>query len=136
MGVRGMGASGMDPFEEDALARAGAGAGAGAKEVEGEGDLVVKRRSEKSYVVSVCLSAVFGMLGVQHFYLGRLMEGLADVTLTAGWVFAFATERPLLGVLFFGLDFLHSMIVTILLLTGSFKDGGGAYVCYPGQKLK
>lgn len=95
-----------------------------------------KRRSEKSYPVAVCLSAVFGMVGVQHFYLGRFMEGLADVVLTGAWIYCFATDRPLEGMLFFAADFLHSMIVTIMLLTGSFRDSRGGYVCYPGQVLR
>ena len=95
----------------------------------------MKEPSEKSYVVAVCLSGIFGMVGVQHFYLGRYLEGLADVAMTIGWVYSFVTGHILMGVAFIAADFLHSIIVTIMLLTGSFKDGNGYYVCYPGQVL-
>lgn len=92
--------------------------------------------SPKSYVVAVCLSAVFGLVGIQHFYLGRHLEGLADVFLTIGWVVCFASGEILAGVIFLLLDLAHSLLVTILLLTGSFRDGEGRLVCYPGQNLK
>ena len=95
----------------------------------------MKEPSEKSYVVAVCLSGIFGMVGVQHFYLGRYLEGLADVAMTIGWVYSFSTGNILLGIVFLAADFLHSIIVTIMLLTGSFTDGNGRYVFYPGQVL-
>ena len=34
--------------------------------------------SEKSYVVAVCISAIFGVIGIHHFYLGRYIEGVID----------------------------------------------------------
>jgi TM2 domain-containing membrane protein YozV len=92
--------------------------------------------SPKSYAVSAALSAVFGFVGVQHFYLGRLGEGLLDVGLTIGWIWSLAAEEVFLAVVLILLDFGHSMTVTIMLLTGNFKDGDGRIVCYPGQKLK
>jgi TM2 domain-containing membrane protein YozV len=91
--------------------------------------------SHKSYTTAVILSAVFGFVGVQHFYLRRFGEGLFDVGLTVGWVYCFATAQVLLGVLFLVADIGHALIVTIMLLTGSFRDGDGHVVCYPGQKL-
>ncbi len=93
-------------------------------------------KSEKSYVVAVSLSGFFGFLGVQHFYLGRYLEGLIDVLLTIAWLYYFIVERPLIGLTYLGIDFLHAFITTILLLTGSMKDGKGHVVCYPGQTLK
>jgi TM2 domain-containing membrane protein YozV len=92
--------------------------------------------SSKSYVKAVVLSSVFGFVGVQHFYLGRVGEGLLDVGLTVGWIGSFVTGHPLLGIAFVGLDIAHALGVTILLFTGNFKDGNGRVVCYPGQKLK
>lgn len=86
--------------------------------------------------MAVCLSGVFGVLGVQHFYLGRHLEGLADVAMSVGWVYSFAAGHPLIGVLLLAIDGLHSFVVTIMLLTGSFNDGQGRRVCYPGQVLK
>jgi TM2 domain-containing membrane protein YozV len=91
--------------------------------------------SPKSYATAVSLSAVFGLLGIQHFYLGRIGEGLIDLGLTIGWIWSFAAGAPLLGVLLLLADAAHALIVTIMLLTGNFKDGDGRVVCYPGQKL-
>jgi TM2 domain-containing membrane protein YozV len=92
--------------------------------------------SPKSYATAVALSAVFGFLGVQHFYLGRWVEGLVDLALTAGWIGCFATGHVLHGAALAVLDFAHSLAVTIQLLTGNCKDGEGRVVCYPGQKLE
>ncbi len=92
--------------------------------------------SEKSYGTAVALSAVFGFLGIQHFYLGRLGEGLLDLGLSVGWLVCFVWGSAGLGVLLLALDFGHSTVVTILLLTGNFRDGQGRRVCYPGQKLE
>jgi TM2 domain-containing membrane protein YozV len=94
-----------------------------------------RQPSPKSYATAVSLSAVFGLLGIQHFYLGRLGEGLLDVGLTMGWIASFAAGEVFLGVVLILLDAAHSMTVTIMLLTGNFKDGSGRIVCYPGQKL-
>ena len=91
--------------------------------------------SRKKYSTAVILSAVFGFVGIQHFYLGRLGEGILDLGLTAAWIYCFATAQLLLGVLFLIADFVHALAVTIMLLTGNFRDGDGHVVCYPGQKL-
>lgn len=95
----------------------------------------MKKRSPKKFGVAVALSSIFGVLGIQHFYLGRYLEGAIDVVLTVGWIYGLAVEDYMLFGIFLGLDLLHSFITTLMLLTGSFKDGAGAYVCYPGQKL-
>jgi TM2 domain-containing membrane protein YozV len=91
--------------------------------------------SGKSYATAVILSAVFGFVGVQHFYLGRLGEGLLDIGLTVAWVYCFATARFLVGGLFLVADMGHALTVTIMLFTGNYRDGDGNLVCYPGQKL-
>lgn len=91
--------------------------------------------SRKSYSKAVILSAVFGFAGVQHFYLGRLGEGALDLGLTIAWIYCFATAQFLLGVGFLLADSAHALAVTIMLLTGNFRDGDGHVVCYPGQKL-
>lgn len=91
--------------------------------------------SPKSYVVAVCLSAVFGVVGVQHFYLGRYIEGTIDFGLLVGTIYFFATGNFMMAVTFAVIDGLHTFIVTILLLIGSFNDGQGRRVCYPGQRL-
>lgn len=91
--------------------------------------------SRKSYLVAVALSAIFGVMGVHHFYLGRWLEGLIDLTLFVLTIYFFATGNIGLALLFGGIDALHTFVITIMLLTGSFKDGKGNVVCYPGQKL-
>lgn len=93
------------------------------------------RISPKSYGVAVSLSAVFGFLGIQHFYLGRVGEGLLDVGLSMGWLWFFASGEVALGALCLAADGVHALVVTILLLTGNFRDGQGRIVCYPGQRL-
>lgn len=99
-------------------------------------DMNRKKCSSKSYAYSVCLSAIFGFVGVQHFYLGRYLEGLIDVWLTAAWIYCFfVAGKPVLGAIALSADLIHSFVVTIMLLTGNFKDGEGRIICYPGQEL-
>ncbi|MDY6842826.1 MAG: NINE protein [Thermodesulfobacteriota bacterium] len=95
----------------------------------------MKTESKKSYAIAVCLSAIFGVLGIQHFYLGRYLLGLADLTLSVLAFYFFISGQLLYALLFFSLDFSHTLVVTIRLLTGSFEDGEGHIVCYPGQEL-
>lgn len=95
----------------------------------------LREPSPKRYGTAVCLSAVLGFAGVQHFYLGRVGEGLLDVGLSLGWVACFVTGHFLLGALFLAADVVHAFATTILLLTGHFRDGNGRIVCYPGQRL-
>lgn len=91
--------------------------------------------SRKSYVVAVCLSAIFGVVGVQHFYLGRYLEGFIDLGLLIATIWFFAIGNPLAGIACGLIDALHTLVVTIMLLIGSFNDGKGRRVCYPGQRL-
>jgi TM2 domain-containing membrane protein YozV len=92
--------------------------------------------SAKSYSVAVVLSSLLGWMGMQHFYLGRWADGLLDVGLSLGWICAFLLGEPLWGVLLLVTDFGHAMLATILLLIGSYRDGEGLRVCYPGQRLR
>lgn len=92
--------------------------------------------SDKSYTIAVCLSAVFGVVGIQHFYLGRLVEATIDLGLFIATIYFFVTGQIALALLTGGIDAIHTFIVTIMLLTGSFRDGHGRLVLYPGQKLK
>ncbi|WP_299180334.1 NINE protein [uncultured Neptuniibacter sp.] len=92
--------------------------------------------SPKSYAVAVSLSAIFGVMGIHHFYLGRYLEGIIDFSLLIITLYFYINGEILWALLFFAIDGIHTFIITIMLLTGSFKDGHGRYVCYPGQKLK
>jgi len=91
--------------------------------------------SDKSYTIAVCLSAIFGVVGIQHFYLGRYVEATIDFGLFVATVYLFITGQILYAVGVGAVDALHTFIVTIMLLTGTFRDGSGRLVPYPGQKL-
>ena len=95
----------------------------------------MKTPSDKNYIVAVCLSAIFGVLGIHHFYLGRYIEGIIDLSMAILAFYLYINGLVLWAALVFIIDSLHTFIITILLLTGSFKDGKGFYICYPGQKL-
>ncbi len=94
-----------------------------------------EQRSPKDYVVAVALSGVFGILGIQHFYLGRYLEGTCDLGLSITGYYFLMTGEVGLGILALFIDGIHTIVVTIMLLTGSFRDGDGHRVCYPGQRL-
>lgn len=92
--------------------------------------------SRKSYAIAVSISAIFGVIGIHHFYLGRYVEGILDFSLFVATLYCYLTGNILWAVVFFIIDSLHTFVITIMLLTGSFKDGKGRYICYPGQKLR
>lgn len=90
--------------------------------------------SRKSYGTAVCLSAVFGVLGIHHFYLGRHLHGIFDMSLTIGFiVFLYFLEQPVIGISLLVVDVIHTFVVTIQLLVGAYRDGEDAIVAYPGQ---
>ena len=91
--------------------------------------------SSKSYATAVVMSSVMGWVGGHHFYLGRWREGLLDLGLTIGWIYCFAADKWIVGTVFLVADLAHALVVTIMLLTGNFRDGEGRRVCYPGQQL-
>ena len=89
--------------------------------------------SSKGYATAVCLSGIFGLLGIHHFYLGRWLHGIVDLSMTVGAFILFIVGAELLGLLVLGIDIIHTVVVTILLLVGAYKDGEGNTVTYPGQ---
>lgn len=77
---------------------------------------------------------VFGVMGVQHFYLRRWDEAVLDVGLTVtAMYFLFIANEPLIGCAVMALDILHTIVVTSMLVVGKFRDGSGKVVAYPGQ---
>lgn len=92
--------------------------------------------SDKSYTIAVCLSAIFGVVGIQHFYLGRWIEAIIDLSLFIATIYFIFAGQFMLAILVGAADGIHTFIVTIMLLTGTFRDGKGKLVPYPGQRLK
>ncbi len=93
-------------------------------------------KSEKNYAVAVILSSIFGVFGIQHFYLGRYALGFLDLGLSISGIIYLANGHVLESTICFGADILHTIWVTVELFIGKFKDGNGHVVCYPGQKLQ
>ena len=96
----------------------------------------MSQSSRKKYGVAVALSGVFGIFGIHHFYLGRWLHGFVDLAMTVSAFYFIVVDRPILGWGILAVDYIHTIIVTILLLIGSYRDGYGDIVSYPGQKLK
>lgn len=88
--------------------------------------------SEKKYGTAVALAFVFGVLGVHHLYLRRWGEAALDMGLTITG-FALLDSHPLIAMLVFFLDLVHTVIVTSLLIVGKWRDGDGRLIAYPGQ---
>jgi TM2 domain-containing membrane protein YozV len=91
--------------------------------------------SPKSYAVAVSLSAIFGVVGIHHLYLGRYIEFIFDFSLLVLTLYFYFSGELIWALVFGAIDGLHTFIITIMLLTGSFKDGSGRVICYPGQRL-
>lgn len=89
--------------------------------------------SSKSYTVAVIISAIFGILGIHHFYLERWGMGLFDLSLSIGG-FGLLLMGYNIGLLVLFIDFVHTIYVTYKLLVGEYKDGEGKIIPYPGQK--
>lgn len=96
---------------------------------------ITKSVSPKSYVKATILSAIFGTTGIHHFYLGRYIEGTIDFSMFAATIYFYANGQIGLAILTLAVDSLHTIIITFMLLVGSFTDGKGRRICYPGQKL-
>ena len=93
------------------------------------------RSSSKSYGTAVILSGIFGILGIHHFYLGRWVHGWIDLGLSILGFSLLLSGETVLGWSVLLVDFIHTVIVTFWLLTGSYHDGEGFLVTYPGQNL-
>lgn len=96
--------------------------------------------SDKSYGVAVCFSGVFGLLGFQHFYLGRYGLGFLDLGLSIGalafLLLGHSVTELIFGIILLLIDVVHSIYVLVKLLAGEYTDGEGRLVMYPGQKVR
>ena len=93
--------------------------------------------SEKSFVLSVILAGVFGILGVHHFYVGRIFHGLFDLSLSiAGFsllVIGLAEPRGFYvaaGVVVLLVDYVHSLYFIYRLIVGTYVDGRGRLISF------
>ena len=91
--------------------------------------------SDKSYATAVFLAAVFSLLGVHHFYVGRVGHGLIDIGITIVAVYLIisgATSgiemRVGIGILLIVLDYAHTVYFTYRLITGTYRDGKGRII--------
>jgi TM2 domain-containing membrane protein YozV len=84
--------------------------------------------SRKSYVAAVCLAAIFGTLGIHHFYVGRWFHGLFDLSLLiAAGIFFFSSAWMLAGMFFF-VDVVHNTYFVYKLIIGEYRDGSGKLI--------
>ncbi len=90
-------------------------------------------KSPKKYTVAVCLSAIFGVIGVHHFYLERWAHGSIDLTLSLIALYFFSQQQYIWAGLFFLMDLVHTVYVTSLLIIGKYKDGNGLFVKAPNH---
>ena len=89
--------------------------------------------SRKSYVIAVCLAAIFGTVGIHHFYVGRWLHGLFDLSLLiAAGIFFFSSAWILAG-LFFFVDVVHTTYFVYKLIIGEYRDGSGKLIKVPGS---
>lgn len=89
--------------------------------------------SRKSYVTAVCLAAFFGTVGVHHFYVGRWLHGLFDLSLlVAAGIFFFFSAWILAG-LFIFVDVVHNTYFVYKLIIGKYRDGSGKLIRVPGS---
>jgi hypothetical protein len=92
-------------------------------------------RSDKSFTTAVVLAAVFGLLGIHHFYVGRVGHGLFDIGMTILGVYLIWTGanaesdgRVVLGFMIIVLDYIHTVYFMYRLIVGTYKDGSGKLI--------
>ena len=92
-------------------------------------------RSEKSFTVAVVLAGVFGLLGIHHFYVGRIGHGVFDLAMTVVGVYLIWTGAASesgakigFGLLVLALDYVHTVYFIYRLIVGTYRDGTGRYI--------
>ena len=89
--------------------------------------------SRKSYVTAVCLAAIFGTVGIHHFYVGRWLHGLFDLSLLVAAGIFFLSSAWILAGLFFFVDVVHNTYFVYKLIIGEYRDGSGRLIRIPGS---
>ena len=87
-------------------------------------------KSKKSYAAAVCLAAIFGTVGIHHFYLGRWAHGLFDLAMMVLGVSLLVIGEPV-GLLLILIDIVHTVYFTFKLIVGEYKDGSGRLIAIP-----
>ena len=87
-------------------------------------------KSKKSYAAAVCLAAIFGTVGIHHFYLGRWAHGLFDLAMMVLGVYLLVIGEPV-GLLLILIDVVHTVYFTFKLIIGEYKDGSGRFIAIP-----
>ncbi len=89
--------------------------------------------SKKSYVTAVCLAGILGTLGIHHFYVGRWLHGLFDLSLLITAIIFFSLSLWVPAILFLLADLIHNTYFVYKLIIGEYRDGSGRLVKIPGS---
>ena len=89
--------------------------------------------SKKSYLVAVCLAGILGTLGIHHFYVGRWLHGLFDLSLLITAIIFFSFSLWFLAILFILVDLIHNTYFVYKLILGEYRDGSGKLIKIPGS---
>jgi TM2 domain-containing membrane protein YozV len=92
-----------------------------------------KEPSKKSYVTAVCLAGILGTLGIHHFYVGRWLHGLFDLSLLITAIIFFSLSLWVPAILFLLADLIHNTYFVYKLIIGEYRDGSGRLVKIPGS---
>ncbi len=93
----------------------------------------LRQISDKSYVTTVILCGIFGMLGIHHFYINNWIHGLFDLSIfVLGVSFLYSSNTAVwsVGLLLLIIDFLHTCFVTYMLIAELQLDGNGKLIVY------
>jgi len=97
---------------------------------------LLEQKSSKNYGIAVSLCGIFGMIGLHHFYIGKYLHGLFDLTLFLSWAYIFFISNTsngtllLLGIFFFIIDFFHTIFVFYKLIVGEQTDGDNKLITH------
>ena len=86
------------------------------------GGIESEEPSKKSYVTAVCLAGILGTLGIHHFYVGRWLHGLFDLSLLITAIIFFSLSFWILAILFLLADLIHNTYFVYKLIIGEYRD--------------
>ena len=89
----------------------------------------ISEYSEKSYTIAVCFAAIFGIIGIHHFYVGRWRHGLFDLSLSIGGI-VLLLYGNLFGIVLLAIDLIHTVYFIYKLIVNEYRDGSGKLITY------